>query len=525
MPTPVRPAILAAYLSGYDPALSEYLLSGFRSGFSLQFQGERVESRAVNLKSALENPQLVTTKLGKEIAAGRIIGPITCTPKGFRSSPLGLVPKKEAGEYRLIHHLSYPEGASVNDGIPPEHTFVRYASIQDAISIIKAHQGTMYLAKSDIQSAFRIIPVSPSDYPLLGIEWEGQLYMDRVLAMGCSSSCAIFEKFSTAIEWIAVHKLGIRNMVHVIDDFLIIAESEASCAEYLRRFQKFCGKVGIPLSPEKTFGPATMLPFLGITLDTVALEARLPEDKIEKCRGMIDTMLAKPKVILRELQSLIGLLNFACSIIIAGRAFLRRLIDLTIGHTKPHYHIRITNEVREDLAVWKTFFDGYNCRSFFHDEQWLSSDHIRLFTDASGGLGYGAICGTHWFSGRWPDEWKSLPIATLELFPIMISLRIWAHRWENKKILFMSDNMAVVAIINKQTSKDKNIMSMVRVMVSICLKHNIMFASQHVPGKLNVLADRLSRLQLQEFRQLAPEADPCPTRVPDVTRPENWKIV
>ena len=99
------------------------------------------------------------------------------------------------------------------------------------------------------------------------------MYMDSVLAMGCSSSCAIFEKFSTAIEWIAVHKLGIRIMVHVINDFLIIAESEASCVDCLRRFQKFCGKGGIPLSPKKTVGSATMLPLLGITLHTVPLEA------------------------------------------------------------------------------------------------------------------------------------------------------------------------------------------------------------------------------------------------------------
>ena len=117
---------------------------------------------------------------------------------------------------------------------------------------------------------------------------------------------------------------------------------------------------------------------------------------------------------------------------IGGRAFLLRLIDLTIGHTKLHYHIRVTEDVRKDPAVWKTFFDGYNCRFFFHDEQWLSSDRIRLFT---GELGNGAICGTHPFSGEWPDKWKSLFIATLKLFPIMISPRILAPIGEQKDSL------------------------------------------------------------------------------------------
>ena len=53
---------------------------------------------------------------------------------------------------------------------------------------------TTFLAKVDIESAFRIIPVSPLDSPLLGFQWDGKYYMDAVLPMGCSSSCAIFEE-------------------------------------------------------------------------------------------------------------------------------------------------------------------------------------------------------------------------------------------------------------------------------------------------------------------------------------------
>ena len=108
---------------------------------------------------------------------------------GFRTSPLGVVQKKAPGEYRVIHHLSYPQGNSVNDCIPQQFSSVHYATVHDAIAFIKRSPATIFLGKVDIESAFRIIPVSPLDRPLLGFQWRGLFYMDAVLPMGCSSSC------------------------------------------------------------------------------------------------------------------------------------------------------------------------------------------------------------------------------------------------------------------------------------------------------------------------------------------------
>ena len=80
---------------------------------------------------------------------------------------------------------------------------VKYATIDDAVRLIKSLGKGCFLAKTDIKSAFRIIHVAPSDFPLLGMEWQGKFYSDKCLPMGCSSSCNIFETFSTALEWIA----------------------------------------------------------------------------------------------------------------------------------------------------------------------------------------------------------------------------------------------------------------------------------------------------------------------------------
>ena len=370
MPTPVSPSILSGYLTGYEPVVAEYLVSGFHCGFRFGCQDIPPPNAGLvqNLKSAFQFADIVDEKVQSELAKHRIMGPYSSPPSfpDFRVSPLGVVPKKVSGEFRMIHHLSYPRNYSVNDLIPREFSTVQYASIYDAIKFIKQAPSTVYLAKVDIKSAFRIIPISSLDRPLLGFKWRGNYYMDAVLPMGCASSCAIFEEFSTALEWIAVHKLGATKVVHVIDDFLFLASSFDKCTNDLNAFITMCQRIGVPLAPEKTLGPSTYLPFLGIDLDTVNMVACLPEDKILKATDLLHQFLQKDKATLREIQCLNGVLNFACTVIVPGRAFLRRLIDLTVGVSKPHHHIRLTREVKLDLQLRLDFLSDFNGKAFFY---------------------------------------------------------------------------------------------------------------------------------------------------------------
>ena len=150
---------------------------------------------------------------------------------------------------------------------------VRYASIQVAIVFVKHLGVCCYLAKTDIKSAFRIILINPEDYPLLGMKWQGNYYFDRCLPMGCRSLCTIFERFSTALEWAAKQIFQADEITHVLDDFLLIAKSKLSCKNLLSRFISLCTYLGVPIAPEKTVGPETELPFLGITLDSIRMEA------------------------------------------------------------------------------------------------------------------------------------------------------------------------------------------------------------------------------------------------------------
>ena len=400
------------------------------------------------------------------------------------------------GEFRLIHHLSYPRGSSVNDGISPDHTSVSYATISDAICHINAAGRGCFLAKTDVKNAFRTIPIRSMDYYLLGMRWKNFYYYHRCMPMGCSSSCKTFETLSTAMEWIAQSKLRINHILHLLDDFLIIAKSESLYQDQLHLFLELCSYLGIPIAPEKTCGPATTLSFAGIELDSVSFEARLPLDKIDKCLTLIANFLTRKKVTLKEIQSLTSMLNFACSVVVPGRAFLRRLIDHSVGvHSSCHY-VRINKEVKADLKLWQSFLTGFNGRSFFLQDFWDSSDKLELFTDAAGSLGFGAVFGKKWCYGKWPDNLLHQNIALLEFYPIVLSLYLWGHHITNRSILFLTDHEALVYVINKQSCKDKNLMFFVRKLVLICLQNNILFKAKHVRGVYNTLADSLSRLQV-----------------------------
>ena len=311
-------------LEDYDFEKKRFLVEGFKKGFPLFSVGQSIHYESPNLLSAKAQPQVVDQKIAKELDAHRLAGPFATPPfPVFRVSPLGIVPKKTPGDFRMIHHLSYPKGKSVNDGISREHTSVHYANIDKAIRRIK-HSGVgSYLAKTDVKSAFRILPVNPQDYHLLGLKWKNKYYYDKCMPMGCASSCKTFESFSTAVEWIAQEKLGIANLLHLLDDFLLIQPTEDQCSKSLYLFLDLCHYLGIPMAPEKTCGPSTILTFAGIELDTIRCESRLPEDKLLKCQHLIAAFLRRKKATLKELQSLIRVLNFACSVVVPGRSFLK----------------------------------------------------------------------------------------------------------------------------------------------------------------------------------------------------------
>ncbi len=128
-----------------------------------------------NHKSARVNPEAVETKLRKEIRAKRMIGPFSSPVfSTYVVSPLGLMEKKSPGKFRVIHDLSSPfAGSSINSHIPAAAGSVSYDTVDTAISLIQAVGPGAFLAKTDIENAYKLILIQSADIPALGIRWFG----------------------------------------------------------------------------------------------------------------------------------------------------------------------------------------------------------------------------------------------------------------------------------------------------------------------------------------------------------------
>lgn len=534
LPTPVNVDSLERVLVDHPDRLFVLrLCNSLRYGADIGYKGPRVPRFSRNLPTALDQPNVVTANLMKEVALGRVAGPFPTPPfPNFQVSPIGLVPKKHSTKFRTIFHLSFPKSGvtSINYSISKEDYSLQYITIDNAIEgILGLGQGS-FLAKTDIESAFRLIPLRPSDYELFGMYWQGSYYYDKVLPFGLRSAPYLFNQLSEAIEWILLTKCSISFVCHILDDFLIIEPASESlspsegCKQSLSSMLLTLRNLCIPTAAEKTQGPCTCLEFMGIILDSVRMEARLPYDKVERIQTSLDNFKSKKSCTLRELQALIGTLNFACRVVPPGRPFLQRMIELTRKVSQPHHHIKLSSGFFKDLDMWQEFVSGWNGASFFLTTSWVNSDSLQLFMDASGSIGFGGIFSSQWFHGQWRAHQHlgqpGISIAWQELFALVVACHLWGSTFCNKRILFFCDNQSVVEIVNSKRSRIPRVMDLVRHLTLLTLKYNFYLKVSHIEGKRNEIADSLSRFQMARFHTLAPHADPCPCPIPK----ELWEI-
>jgi hypothetical protein len=166
-----------------DQKFVDTLVSISTNGARIGYEGPLTRTIRPNHSSPFVNAEVITESIISELGKGRLRVVDTLPPYYF-VSPLGLVPKKSDGVqtgWRTIFDLSTPEGESVNDGIPKEYGAITYEDLDDAIRLILKHGKGAVLMKRDLKSAFRHIPISPSDYWLLIFEWQGK-FSERVPA-------------------------------------------------------------------------------------------------------------------------------------------------------------------------------------------------------------------------------------------------------------------------------------------------------------------------------------------------------
>ena len=509
---------LAELLQHYDSGKGQYLLQGFTNGFELHYTGSRKFQDCKNLCSAIDNPTEFCEKILKEIRLGRILSSFKTPPlPDLQCSPLGLVPKKgNPGKLRLIMHLSHPRGDSINDFIPKEFSIVCYKSFDVAIKLCLKYGKNAKLAKMDLNSAYCHLCMSRKMLSLLGIKIDNEYYVETCLPFSASESCAIFEKFSTWLEWETTRRAN-EPLSHYLDDFIFIHSYEEICNQMLQHFLDICTEINFPVAHHKTEGPCTCLVFLGLLIDTIRMVIGIPQDKIDRALDKIDYLLNAKKVKVSTISSLCGLLNFICMAVRPGHPFIRCLYDI-IGDLPQHYHVSITKDAKKDLSIWKTFFNNYNCLTPFWVAIPVYNSTISLFTDSSANpsLSWGTYFDGKWSQARCPQGFvcEGCSIALLEFIPIIIALEMWKEELHNKFIIFRSDNQVACHIVNNQMSCCSMIMMLVHHLVMTALHYNIIFKAYYLISIDNRIADALSRFQMDRFRALAPLAEPQSTDPP-----------
>ena len=255
-----------------------------------------------------------------------------------------------------------------------------------------------------------------------------------------------------------------------------------------------------------------MITFLGIIIDTLQGQLRLPEDKLQRMMQMVTEWLPRKVCTRKELESLIGTLQHACKVIRPGRSFLRRAISLLSIAKRPHHHIRLNHEFKSDLMWWKVFGSHWNGASLLIAPQ--STPQVMLTSDASGAWGCGAWSESDWFQLQWDKSSAAKQITIKELLPIVIAAVIWGHSWHGHQVVSRCDNSAVVTVINNRYSREKDLMQLLRCLFFIEAHFQFHLRAIHLPGALNAPADDLSRNRLSAFLEKVPEANPLPSPVP-----------
>ena len=499
-----------------DQQFRAYIRDGLRYGFRVGYDYRHSCQKARrNMASALEQPQVIREYLGKECSEGRVLGPLN--PGDFPQvhvSRFGVIPKGSSGKWRLILDMSSPEGHSVNDGIQEALCSLSYVDVHDAAKAVVAWGRGALMAKVDVKSAYRNVPIHPEDRWLMGMLWDGDLYIDTALPFGLRSAPKIFTAIADAAEWV-VKQEGVHSLIHYLDDFLLIGPpASPECAGALTTLLSVFDRLGLPVAPEKLEGPCSQLTFLGFELDSSSMVIRVPSKKLTELQQLIGSWIGRKRCTRKELESLVGKLGHASRVVPPGKTFLRRMFELLGGTRQAHHHVRLGAAFRSDLLWWATFLEAWNGVAMMpHPGSEDPSHH--LWTDASGQFGCGAVwpASLSWLQLPWPCPPKpgglqlhKESILLQELLPIVLACAVWGPDWQGSSVVVHCDNMGAVAAVNSGYSRVPSIMHLLRCLFFIRARFHLAVWAVHVPGVQNSWADAISRNHLPHFFSQVPGA-------------------
>ena len=330
-----------------------------------------------------------------------------------RISPLNIVPKNDA--WRLINDLSSPHLNSVNDGI--YHMPTKWQLISDALQLIMDRGQGCHLAKMDVKSAYRLLPIHHTDWHLFGCMLQRMLFIDTFMPFGGRSSGYIWERYAQAMQWILQHRYGVPPTARWVDDFLFVLDPVNSESMLMTANQAFID-LGDPMDANKQEGPATSLVYIGYTLDTVAMTIGTSSKQRERAMPLLLEACGRTTS-LADLESLIGKLEFMATPIRLGRShmYYSRKALYTAQQQKRYiassipdimYKVHLNADAKAEMRWWcDAIATDVTCNMDLHLPWPVTVVPIEATSDASE-WGCGAHCANEYISLEWSDAIKHI---------------------------------------------------------------------------------------------------------------------
>lgn len=392
--------------------------------------------------------------------------------------------KKKNGKLRLIIDLS-----PLNKMMRVDHFQMETTS-----SIRKSILPGSWAVSIDLQDAYLHIPIHRASRKFLRFTLDGVVYQFRSLPFGISTAPFVF---TNMMEIVAsyVRSLG-PNLVQYFDDWLAHRLCKDTLMSDLRLTWQVIVSLGLIPNPEKSdLVPSQDFIYVGMRFLTHLGIVRVPEDRVNQILTLLFRTLQVKFLSARLFLSLLGTLNAAADLVPLGRLHMRPLQFHLLSYWRPHRDsldmaIPITQVCKDSLKWWMNpslYLKGIPLEDPDPD--------FHLFSDASlSGWGahlepLGLTC-----QGSWDPEFLGLHINNLEMYAVFLALQHFHIHLPNKCIMVASDNSSVVSYLKKQGgTHSPSLCSIVWNLLYWCKARNISIRVRHIPGKLNVIADKLSR--------------------------------
>ena len=347
-----------------------------------------------------------------------------------------------------------------------------------------------WVSSIDFSDAYFHIPIHFTSRKFLRFHFQNQSYQFRALPFGLSTAPMEFTAVVKEVKLMAQSQ-GIR--IHqYLDDCLIRAPTEDSCHQGTQSLLALCQELGWMVNMQKSeLEPQQVFDFVGYQYDLLNGLVRPTQNRWEALQQKVTGLLQNRSCRVRTFMSLIGLLTATEKQVPLGRLHMRPIQ----WHLKKHWRvpeslekeIPIPRSLHQHLQWWtqeKNVLKGQPLHPLRHA--------VQIFTDASK-EGWGAHLGDFTASGTWSVPESKLHINFLELKAVLLALKRFQQLVQGKVVLIATDNTTVVAYINKEGGmRSGSLCALLWRLLCWCNLRQIVLKARHIPGRLNVIADKLS---------------------------------